>query len=484
MLFNTFEFIFFFIATVVIYFLLQHKFRWIWLLIVSYYFYYSWEPKLIILLFSSTIVDYFCGIKIFESESNTVRKVYLFISIIINLGLLVFFKYLGFFNETFLAILHFFGIEISNADQINSPQEFSRILIPIGISFYTFQTLGYSIDIYRKKLQPEKHFGRYALYVSFFPQLVAGPIERAQNFLPQLKSKISLNVDSIRIGLMLMAWGYFMKMVVADRLGIFVDIAFNNPGNFPGIPLIFGAYFFTFQIYFDFAAYSIIAIGAARVMGFKLMTNFNRPIYSKNISDFWTRWHISLMSWLKDYLFRPLVMSGRVKAYWALLIVFLLSGLWHGGSWNFVIWGILNGLFLLFEIATKKTRKKMALRLSKFIPLSFLDFLWRLTGFHFIVFSLIFFRSPTIMGAFNYIYNIPKIKNLHISVLNDPFEMTLCILFIIIVQVVHYFKPDNKVYELFINKNFLFRWSVYILFMLVIVFFSAVRKNPFIYFQF
>lgn len=484
MLFNSFEFIFFFISTVVNYFILPHKFRWILLLIVSYYFYFSWEPKLTLLLLASTLIDYYCGIKIYDSKTATARKVYLFASIVANLGLLIFFKYLGFLTQTTLQIIQFFGIEIPNVEQFKSTHQFSHILIPIGISFYTFQTLSYSIEVYRRNLNPERHFGRYALYVSFFPQLVAGPIERAQKFLPQLRKKIALNVHSIKVGLMLMAWGYFMKMVVADRLGIFVDIVFNDPAKFPGIPLILGAYFFTFQIYFDFAAYSIIAIGAARVMGFELMTNFNRPMFAESASEFWNRWHISLMSWLRDYLYRPLVMSIHMKRYWALLLVFLLSGLWHGASWNFVIWGGLNGLFLLFEVATKKIRKKKIDQLSKYIPPVIFKFAWWFIAFHFIVFSLIFFRSLTVLSTLHYMRHIPRIYNLQIDVLKEPFELYLSFLFIIIVQTVHYFKPDNRVYELIINKNVLFRWSLYLLFIFVIVFFSAVRNNPFIYFQF
>lgn len=484
MLFNTFEFLFFFLATVIIYFILHHKFRWVWLLLVSYYFYFAWDPKLTLLLFASTLIDYICGIKIHDSKSTTARKVFLSISIVANLGLLIFFKYRGFLTETTIDIVQILGFEIQNVKRFNSSYEFSRILIPIGISFYTFQTLSYSIEIYRRNIKAERHFGRYALYVSFFPQLIAGPIERAQNFLPQLKKKLLFNTNSIRIGIILMAWGYFMKMVVADRLGIYVDIVFNNPEKFPGIPLIIGAYFFTFQIYFDFAAYSIIAIGAARVMGFELMTNFNRPIFSATASEFWNRWHISLMSWLRDYLYRPLVRSGHFKRYWALLIVFLLSGLWHGASFNFVIWGTINGLFLLFEIISRKYRKKKIKKLSKFISPLIFRFSWWLLLFHYTVFSLVFFRTPTLKSAIHYFSYIPKIHNLQIPVLNNPFELFLSFVLIIMVQIIHYFKPDNKVYELIENKSILYRWSVYLLFIFTIVFFSAVRKNPFIYFQF
>jgi len=326
MLFNTFEFIFFFIATVVMYYILQHKYRWMWLLLVSYYFYYSWEPKLTILLMTSTLVDYFCGIKIYNSKKITMRKLYLIISIGVNLALLIFFKYLGFFTENTIEIIKFFGIEVGDVEKTKSTYNLTRILLPIGISFYTFQTLSYSIDIYRGNLKPERHLGRYALFVSFFPQLVAGPIERARTLVPQLRNKIALNVESIRIGLMLMAWGFFMKMVVADRLGVYVDTVFSKPWEFAGIPLIIGAYFFACQIYFDFAAYSIIAIGAARILGLNLMANFNRPVFVKDASEFWGCWHISFMTWLRDYLYRPLVKRGGIKKTLGLINRF--CGLW------------------------------------------------------------------------------------------------------------------------------------------------------------
>jgi D-alanyl-lipoteichoic acid acyltransferase DltB (MBOAT superfamily) len=398
--------------------------------------------------------------------------------------MLIFFKYLGFLTETTQDIIGFFGIEIPNIEQFKSTSQFSRILLPIGISFYTFQTMSYSLDIYRRNLQPERHFGRYALYVSFFPQLVAGPIERAKRFIPQLSKNIALNADTIRIGLMLMAWGFFMKMVVADRLGNYVDIVFNAPDKYPGIPLIIGAYFFTFQIYFDFAAYSIIAIGAARVMGFDLMTNFNRPVYSKNATEFWTRWHISLMSWFRDYLYSPLVKKYHVKRYMALLIVFVLSGFWHGASWNFVIWGTMNGLFLLFEISTMKFREKLVRQLSGFITPSVFKFAWWFISLNFLIFSLIFFRAQTIPGAVNYINHMSGIHDLQINVLKEHYEFALSIVLILIVQIVNYFKPDHKVYELIVDKKFYFRWSLYLAFVFVIVFLSVVRKNPFIYFQF
>lgn len=484
MLFNSFKFIFFFIVMVIGYYLLKNKFRWIWLLIGSYYFYYSWEPKLVLLLLASTIFDYYCGLKMDNSKNEGTRKAYLVASIIFNLSLLVFFKYLGFLTENTREIIRFFGIELANNENINATSQFSRIMIPVGISFYTFQTMSYCLDIYRRNLTAERHFGRYALYVSYFPQLVAGPIERATKLIPQLRKNVILNVETIRIGLMLMAWGFFMKMVVADRLGSYVDIVFSAPEKYAGLPLITGAYFFTFQIYFDFAAYSIIAIGAARVMGVDLMTNFNRPVYSKTASEFWTRWHISLMSWFRDYVYSPLVKRYHFKRYMALLIIFVLSGFWHGASWNFVIWGTMNGLFLLFEISTRKFRERKIKQMSGFISPVVFQFAWWFLSLNFLVFSLIFFRAQTIPGALNYIKNLPLINDLHVNVLKENYEFGLSLVLILVVQTVNFFKPDHKVYELVINRQYYIRWSIYLAFIIIIVFFSVVRRNPFIYFQF
>ncbi len=484
MLFNSFKFIFFFIVMVIGYYMLKNKFRWIWLLVGSYYFYYSWEPKLVILLLASTLFDYYTGLKIHNSEKEGTRKAFLAASIIFNLSLLIFFKYLGFLTENTREIIRFFGIELANNENLQSTSQFSRIMIPVGISFYTFQTMSYCIDIYRRNMPAEKHLGQYALYVSFFPQLVAGPIERAKKLIPQLKKNVILDVDGIRIGLMLMAWGFFMKMVVADRLGVYVDTVFNTPDKYPGIPLILGAYFFTFQIYFDFAGYSIIAIGAARVLGVDLMTNFNRPVYSKDASEFWSRWHISLMSWFRDYLYSPLVRRYNFQRYTALLMVFVLSGFWHGASWNFIIWGGLNGLFLLFEITTRKYRENAINKVSGFIPRPVFRFSWWFLSFNFLVFSLIFFRAQTIPGVINYMKNLPLIQSMQFNVLKEHYEFALSVILLLTVQTVNYFKPDHKVYELVINRQYYIRWSIYLAFIFIIVFFSVVRRNPFIYFQF
>ncbi|AOW21718.1 MBOAT family O-acyltransferase [Urechidicola croceus] len=482
MLFNSFDFLFFFPIVVIIYYLLTHKYRIIWLLIASYFFYFYWEPSLVLLLFTSTLIDYYCGIKIHESEKEKLRKRYLYLSIFINLGLLFSFKYLGFFTETMQQVLQFFGIEISTVNKMQS-YSIKEILLPIGISFYTFQTLSYSIDIYRKKINPEKNFIKYALYVSFFPQLVAGPIERADRLLPQFYKKININTEYIKRGIIMMAWGFFLKLVVADRIGVYVDTVFNSPSSFKGLPLLIGSYFFTFQIYFDFSAYTTIAIGAAKVMGFDLMQNFNRPIFAKSMAEVWQRWHISLIKWLRDYLYKPLS-ETKLGRHWKVLIVFFIIGLWHGADWTFVIWGLINGLFLVLEVATNKFRRRFIKKMKPYINPLIFQFAWWLIIFHFVVFSLIFFRAQSLNEALEYVYNIGKIENLRINILRDYFELFLSFLLILFVQIIHYFKGNDKIYELVTKRPIIIRWGIYLMFIIVIVLFSINRQNNFIYFQF
>ncbi len=480
MLFNSFEFLFFFVFVVSIYYLLAHNLRWIWLLLASYYFYISWEASLGLLLFTSTAIDYYCGLKIYQASRKIVRKRYLYLSLAVNIGLLVFFKYFGFFTEATMQALGFFGIDLAQAgvQQTYSPMQ---ILLPIGISFYTFQTLSYTFDIYRGRFAPETHFGRYALYVSFFPQLVAGPIERPGNLLPQIHRKVNLDVQRIKQGIIMMAWGFFLKLVVADRLGVYVDQVFAAPVRYSGYPQLLTAYFFTFQIYYDFAAYTTIALGAAKVMGFRLMDNFNRPMYSSNLGEFWRRWHISLMTWFRDYLYRPLVMDFRMKRYLAVMVVFTITGLWHGASWTFVIWGLMNGIFLLIEVATRKMRIKLLRKMG--IPVNSLvnQFCGWFISFHLVVFSLIFFRSPSLYHAIHFLSNIPSIKPIY---LDDPIEFFLCLGLVAFVQAVNYFKGDHKEYELVTRRTPFVRWAIYLTFIIVIVLFGIDRKTPFIYFQF
>ncbi len=481
MLFNSFEFLLFFPVMIIGFYVLPHKNRWLWLLLGSYFFYMIHEPELLILLLTSTIVDYFCALKMVHANS-LMRRLYLFISIVVNIGILFVFKYLSFFTTSIESLFSFFNLSI-NREQVGG-YNFKQILLPVGISFYTFQTLSYSIDVYRGKILPEKHFGVFALYVSFFPQLVAGPIERASRLIPQLKKEISIHLPNLKKGLIMIAWGFFLKVVVADRLGVYVDAAFEDPEFNHGIPLFIGSFFFAFQIYYDFSAYTSIAIGTAKTMGFDLVQNFNKPYFATSISEFWKRWHISLMEWLKDYVFIPLGGSrgSKLKVVRNVLILFFIVGLWHGANWTFVIWGVLNAILLILEFSTNNIRKLIfkALKLPKTLI--------RMLGWCALVICLsiplIFFRSPSATDAILYFKSMINITGLHINILNNYFELILSFVFIIGVQTIHYFKGNDKIHELVTNKSKPLRWSIYMSYIVIIVLFAINRQNTFIYFQF
>ncbi len=353
MLFNSFTFLIFFPVVVTIYFVMPHRFRWAWLLAASCYFYMAFIPVYILILFFTIAIDYVAGILI-ENAQGKKRKSLLVMSIIANVGVLAIFKYYNFLGANANAI----------ADVFHLPYDFPllSIILPIGLSFHTFQAMSYTIEVYRGRQPAERHLGVYALYVMFFPQLVAGPIERPQNLLHQFYENHVLEYDRVTAGLRQMAWGLFMKVVIADRLARYVNVVYNEPTNFQGLTLVVATIFFAFQIYCDFAGYSHIAIGAARVMGFRLMQNFDRPYLSRSIAEFWSRWHISLSTWFRDYVYIPLGGNrvARSKWYFNLFMTFLLSGLWHGANWTFVIWGGLNGFYLIFSLGSKDIRARIA----------------------------------------------------------------------------------------------------------------------------
>lgn len=426
MLFNSLQFIFFFIVVSLLYYQLRHRGR-IWLLLLaSCYFYAVFKPIYILILFVTIVVDYFAGIWIEKSEGRK-RKRILILSLITNIGFLAIFKYYNFINQNLTFILHLVGIQ--------NPIPDYPIELPIGLSFHTFQAMSYTIEVYRRKQKSERDFIIYALYVMFYPQLVAGPIERPQNLLWQFHSYFKYNFENIKAGLMRMAWGMFMKVVIADRLAMVVDYSYNHPSEHNGLTLLLATFFFTFQIYCDFAGYSNIAIGAARVMGFNLMENFDTPYFSKSISEFWRRWHISLSTWFKDYLYIPLggnrVSEGR--RYLNYFIVFMVSGLWHGASWTFVIWGSLHGIYLIAAMLRDKylyKGKKVAVR-----PV--FDTLFT---FILVMFTWIFFRAYTLTNAKTI---ISKIAHLSLSdTIATPFssaEMLFCWALIVLLLVKDYF---------------------------------------------
>ncbi len=351
MLFNSLEFLVFFPIVVALYFALPHRFRWVMLLMASYYFYMCWNVTYVVLIVSTTVINYVAGIGIARSKSGLIRLTYLIAGLVTSLGILFFYKYFNFFgnsvNRLFEAFNIFYRIPYYN------------VLLPVGISFYTFQTLSYTIDVYKKQKSPEYHFGIFALYVSFFPQLVAGPIERSTNLLPQFFEKHEFNYSRIRDGIYMMLWGFFKKVVIADRLSEYVNLVYGDPASHGSMHLLLATIFFAIQIYCDFSGYSDIAIGTAKIMGFSLMKNFNRPYFARNIREFWQRWHISLSTWFRDYLYIPLGGNRvlKVRWYFNLFITFLISGLWHGANWTFVIWGALHGFYMIFAIWTRNIRR-------------------------------------------------------------------------------------------------------------------------------
>ncbi len=400
MLFNSIDFLLFFPLVTAAYFLLPRRARWVWLLAASYYFYMCWNVKYALLIVMSTLTTYAGGLLIHRAaalpnEKRRLRRkrLWVFLSFAVNLLILFFFKYFNFFLDNLSAVFSMAGIAFKRPA--------FDVVLPVGISFYTFQALSYTVDVYRGEVEPERNPFRYALFVSFFPQLVAGPIERSKNLLGQLYDCPGFDPDRVRNGLLLMLWGMFEKIVVADRLAILVDYVYDNYADLPGAAVALATVFFAFQIYCDFSGYSHIAIGAAQVMGFTLMENFRRPYLAKSAAEFWRRWHISLSTWFRDYLYIPLGGNRRGKArkYLNTMITFLASGLWHGANWSFVVWGGLNGAYqvageMLIPVRERACR---ALRINREHPF------WRFvrTAFTFCLvdFAWLFFRAPSFSAA-------------------------------------------------------------------------------------
>lgn len=396
MLFNSLHFIFFLPLAVAFYFATPRPKRWIWLLASSYYFYMCWNPRYIVLILCSTIVDYWAGLRLAECDDSRRRKRWLGASLVINLGLLGTFKYFNFFADSLEQAFAAFNI-FADVPTFHA-------LLPVGISFYTFQTLSYSIDVYRRRIEPERHFGYFAVFVAFWPQLVAGPIERPDRLLPQLHEQPQFDPQRLSSGLSIMLWGFFQKLVIADRLAPYVDAVYSpaiEAGPVAGGEAWLATYAFAFQIYCDFSGYSLIAIGAARIMGIDLMTNFRRPYFARSVADFWGRWHISLSTWFRDYVYIPL--GGNRRGLWRhmrnLLITFAVSGLWHGAGWTFVIWGLLHGGFLIATLLTANLRRRGRERFG--IDDNGAAWIWlqRLATFHAALLGWVFFRAPDIDTA-------------------------------------------------------------------------------------
>lgn len=480
MLFNSIQFLIFFIVVTASYFALPHKYRWALLLISSCYFYMAFVPLYILILGFTIVIDYYAGIWIEKSEGRR-RKMFLVCSLVANIGILAVFKYYNFINENLGFLLKGFGL--------TNPIPYLSILLPIGLSFHTFQAMSYTIEVYRGHQPAEKHFGIYSLYVMFYPQLVAGPIERPQNLLHQFWTKHYFDYDRVTSGLRLMAWGLFKKVVIADRLALIVDKIYDAPAGYNSLSLALATFFFAFQIFCDFSGYSDMAIGAARVMGFDLMKNFDKPYQAKSIPEFWRRWHISLSTWFKDYLYIPLG-GNRVaipRWYFNIFIVFLVSGLWHGASWTFVIWGALHGIYQVFGFATKKYRDKI----NRALGIGEKSFLLTITTFILVAFAWIFFRANNLSDALyiakHTITGIPELFNGQ-PILQDlgvsKLDFVLAFAVIGVMELVHYFQNRKNIPAWFLQKPAYFRWGVYYAVVLAIIFFGVFENRQFIYFQF
>lgn len=498
MLFNSTQFLIFFPIVVILYFIIPKKVRYLWLLAASYYFYMCWNAKYALLILASTAITYASGLLLewckhqswTEAKIINAKKACVAFSFVLNLGILVYFKYTNFLIDSLNTLFE--------SINVNLVMPTYDILLPVGISFYTFQALSYTVDVYRDDIYAEKNFFRYALFVSFFPQLVAGPIERSKNLLTQLALPIKLTFNNVREGVLLMIWGYFLKVVAADRIAIYVDTVYGNYTSYPGVYLLIAAILFSIQIYCDFYGYSVIAMGTARILGYQLMDNFNAPFLATSVSDLWNRWHISLSSWFKDYLYVPLGGSrkGKIRKYINIMIVFLVSGLWHGANWTYVLWGGLNGLFQIVGDLLKPARDFIA-KLLHTNRESFSHRLYKtFITFCLFTFSCIFFRASSIASAFEVIHSILTVHN-PIILMNgklyqcglDAKNFSLMLFTVAIIFVADICKYQKiKLREVITKQSMVFQGVIIVCCILLILLFgiwgSGYNESNFIYFQF
>ncbi len=480
MTFVSIEYIFFLPLVVITYYLLPHKFRWVLLLLSSYFFYAYWNAAFLILIIISTLVDYWAGLQMEKEPDKKGRKIYLYASLVVNLGMLFFFKYFSFLNEIVRDTLNIFGTTYS--------VETFDILLPVGISFYTFQTLSYTIDVYRGTRSPEKHLGLFALYVSFFPQLVAGPIERSTRLLPQFYSHVKLHWENISAGFRLILWGAFKKLVIADYTFVFLRHVFDKPELFSGLTYTIAAFASALWIYADFSGYTDMAIGSARLFGIDLMANFKRPYFARSISELWQRWHISLTQWIGHYVHRPLIKQSKngLQRHLITLLVFFLIGLWHGANWTFVAFGIYHGLLTLIHRLTKKPNRSIMRLLfgtgktRKFFDIVLTFSLWSFSGF--------FFFAPTISTSFYMIGNLGDWRWSDLQLISHlhTFGVTeiLIICFGTVLLVVAAFINRTDLPNPFDNIPWKpIRWGLYLIMLYGIIFFGYQMNHPFFYFQ-
>lgn len=489
MMFNSLKFLIFFPIVTLVYFLIPQRVKYLWLLAASYYFYMCWNPEYAVLIALSTAITWLSGIFISKGKTPLSRKLTVAASFTVNLAILFYFKYFYFTMDNINAVrglLHMSAL---------TPK--FDVILPVGISFYTFQALSYTADVYRGDVEPEKNPLKYALFVSFFPQLVAGPIERSKNLLSQVNAEHHFDYLRVRNGLLVMLWGFFLKLVIADRAAIIVNTVYDNPQNFTGIQLALATICFAVQIYCDFDSYSTIAKGAARVMGFELMDNFKQPYFSTSIAEFWRNWHISLSTWFKDYLYIPLGgnRKGNIRKYFNLMVVFLVSGLWHGASWNFVIWGAVHGAYQVIGGISKNLRRFVCavLGINRQTP----QYKWfqRMVTFVLVTFGWIFFRSSGLSQSLSVIKSIftdfapwslygGGLTNMGLDIAN----IAVLIISIGILFLVSLAKTRGKTVVNLENMHVFARWPMYFALLFAVLIFGIYGPQfaaaQFIYFQF
>lgn len=493
MLFNSYSFLVFFPIVVFAYFLIPKKVRYIWLLIASYYFYMGWNAKYALLLLTSTIITYLSGLLLSAKKISHItkwKKCIVVVSFISNLSILFFFKYFDFMIVNINRILGALHVKML------TPQ--FDVLLPVGISFYIFQALSYTMDVYRGEVEAEKNVLKYALFVSFFPQLVAGPIERSRNLLKQVNKDHNFSYERMCQGLMLMTWGYFLKLVIADRIAIFVDHAYSTQILYDGRYLLLASILFAIQIYCDFAGYSTIAIGAAKVLGFELMENFNCPYFATTVAEFWRRWHISLSTWFRDYLYIPLGgnRKGTIRKYVNTMVVFLVSGLWHGASWTYVVWGGLNGLYQVIGSILAPMKKKIAVRFPKLDRSCGMRVVRMAVTFVLVDFTWIFFRADNFAQVKSVLSRMFHMNQPDLLANGTLFDLGLnrqnfivlgiALLILLGADIAKY--HQIKLHEVILKWNIVLRWSTIMAAIVGILVFgiwgSGYQATNFIYFQF
>lgn len=481
MLFNSFAFAVFLPIVFILYWILPKKCQWLVILVSSYYFYMSWNVRYVFLILLTTVISYATAILLEKEENIKRRKLYLAAAFLSCLGVLFFFKYFNFISASIAGVMQQFSVNYSPF--------MVDVLLPVGISFYTFQTLAYVIDVYRGDVGAERHFGKYAAFISFFPQLVAGPIERTGNLLPQIKRENTFEYGQASYGLKLMVWGFFKKIVVADTLAVYVDTVYNNLHSYKGMILGIATVFFTIQIYCDFSGYSDIAVGCAKLFGIDLMSNFKSPYFSSSVKEFWSRWHISLSTWFRDYVYIPL--GGNRVPRWRhrlnLMITFLVSGLWHGAAWTYVVWGGIHGLAQVVENVFGRTKGKGEKSGNK------LRVVRMLFVFIFVSFAWIFFRAQSLPDAAYVVrYTLSGVRHPIQYVMKGYSDLALtkkaimaCIGMVGLLGVYDAFSLKYDVIECIGRWNIVLRWAVYLVSVLLILFLAPIgNASSFIYFQF